>query len=148
MSEQLKILEMIENGQITAAEGMELMDALKSSSAATATENGATLLSTAKPKYKFLKIKVTSDNKTVNVNVNIPIRLLTTIGEIAGKVSAYIPADAKTQMEAKGVDIASIDYARIIEDLLDGTLDDPNIVDIEAWDEEHKAMVKVRVYVE
>lgn len=51
------------------------------------------------------------------VNVNIPIRLLTTIGEIAGKVSAYIPADAKTQMEAKGVDIASIDYARIIEDL-------------------------------
>lgn len=148
MSEQLKILEMIENGQISAAEGLELIEALKASEVPLAQEQGASLSSAAKPKYKFLKVKVTFDNKTVNVNVNIPIRLLTTIGEIAGKVSAYIPADAKTQMEAKGVDIASIDYARIIEDLLDGTLDDPNIVDIEAWDEEHKAMVKVRVYVE
>lgn len=145
MSEQLKILEMIENGQITAAEGMELMDALKASGA---TETGASLSPTAKPKYKFLKIKVTSDNKTVNVNVNIPIRLLTTIGEIAGKVTAYIPADARTQMEAKGVDISSIDFGKIIEELLDGTLEDPSIVDVEAWDEEHQAMIKVKVYVE
>lgn len=147
MSEQLKILEMISNGQISAAEGMELLEALKTSSDPVP-ETGAHLTTAAKGSYKFLKIKVSSDNKTVNVNVNIPIRLLTTIGEIASKVTAYIPEDARTQMEAKGIDITSIDFARIIEELINGTLDDPNIVDVEAWDEQHQAMIKVRIYVE
>jgi hypothetical protein len=146
MSEQLKILEMIQSGQITAAEGMALLDALKGT--ADAQETGTALSPAAKRRYKFLKIRVTSDNKSVNVNVNIPIRLLTTIGEIAGKVTAYIPADARTQMEAKGIDITSIDFGKIIEEVLNGTLDDPNIVDVEAWDEEHKAMITVKIYVE
>lgn len=147
MNEQLKILELIEKGQISAAEGMALLDALKSSSesAAEASESSSTIV---KRHYKFLKIKVTSDNKSVNVNVNIPIRLLTTLGGIAGKITAYIPADARKQMEAKGVDISDIDFGQIIEDLLSGTLDDPNIVDVEAWDDEQKATVKVRIYVE
>lgn len=147
MSEQLKILEMIQNGQISAAEGMELLEALKTNSESVMESEG-TQLPVGKRNYKFLKIKVTSDNKTVNVNVNIPIRLLTTIGEIATKVTAYIPSNAREEMEAKGIDITSIDFGRIIEELINGTLDDPNIVDVEAWDEEHKAMIKVRIYVE
>ena len=128
--------------------GMELLDALKAGAEPAAAGTGANTSPAAIRSYKFLKIKVSSDNKTVNVNVNIPIRLLTTIGEVAGKVTAYIPADARRQMEAKGVDVASIDYAKIIEEVLSGTLEDPNIVDVEAWDEEHKALVKVRIYVE
>lgn len=148
MSEQLKILEMIESGKISATEGMELLDALKTNGEPIAPETGVTHVSAVRRSYKFLKIKVTSDNKTVNVNVNIPIRLLTTIGEIAGKVTAYIPEDARKQMEVKGIDITSVDFGKIIEDLLDGTLDDPNIVDVEAWDEEHQSMVKVRIYAE
>jgi hypothetical protein len=51
-------------------------------------------------------------------------------------------------MEAKGIDISSIDFAKIIEEIINGTLDEPNIVDVEAWDESHNAMVKVRVYVD
>lgn len=148
MNEQLKILEMIESKQITAAEGMELLAALNAGNGAPETEAEIHPSTSLKQHYKFLKIKVTSDNKSVNVNVNIPIRLLTTIGEIAGKVTSYIPADARTQMESKGVDITAIDFGRIIEEILDGTLDDPNIVDVEAWDEEHKATIKVRIYVE
>lgn len=148
MNEQLKILEMIENGQISAAEGMDLLEALKSSVQPETNESISNIPSPAIRSYKFLKIKVTSDNKSVNVNVNIPIRLISTIGEIATKVTAYIPADARNQMEAKGVDLTSIDFGKIIEEVLNGTLDDPNIVDVEAWDEEHKAMVKVRIYVE
>lgn len=148
MNEQLKILEMIEKGQISAAEGMALLEALKATGEPAAQERGAYLSPAVKHSYKFLKIRVTSDNKSVNVNVNIPIRLLTTIGGIAGKVTAYIPADARMQMEAKGVDITSIDFGKIIEELLSGALEDPNIVDVEAWDEEHKAMITVRIYAE
>ena len=148
MSEQLKILEMIEHGQISAAEAQELLEALKATGEPEPQETGASLASAVKRNYKFLKIKVTSDNKAVNVNVNIPIRLLTTIGEVATKVTAYIPADARRQMESKGIDVTAIDYGKIIEELLNGTLDDPNIVDVEAWDEDHKAMVTVRIYVE
>lgn len=148
MSEQLKILEMIQNGQITAAEGMELLEALKAGGEPSAPETGVNLVTAARRRYKYLKVRVTSDDKSVNVNVNIPIRLLTTLGEIAGKVTSYIPADARAQMEQKGVDLSSIDFAGIIEEVINGTLDDPNIVDVEAWDEEHKAMVHVRIYVE
>ena len=147
MSEQQKILEMIEKGQITAAEGMELLEALNVTKAAETIQKVETATTTRR-NYKFLKVKVTSDDNSVNVNVNIPIRLLTTIGEIADKMATMVPADARREMEAKGIDISSIDFAKIIEEIINGTLDDPNIVDVEAWDESHKAMVKVRVYVD
>lgn len=103
-------------------------------------------LPAARRNYKFLKIKVKSDNNSVNVN--IPIRVLTTIREIADRMTAMVPADAQKEMEVKGIDISGIDFARIIEDITNGTRDDPNIVHAEAWDESHKAMVKVRGYVD
>lgn len=147
MSEQQKILEMIEKGQITAAEGMELLEALNVTKGSETIQEVETI-ATTKRNYKFLKVKVTSDNNSVNVNVNVPIRLLTTIGEIADKMTNVVPADARREMESKGIDISSIDFARIIEEIINGTLDDPNIVDVEAWDESHNAMVKVKVYVD
>lgn len=139
---------MIQNGQISASEGLELLDALKATGEPTAAVSTGSRSLPGVNNYKFLKIKVTSENKTINVNVNIPIRLLTTLGEIATKVTAYIPSDARAQMESKGVDISSIDFGKIIEDVLSGTLEDPSIVDVEAWDEEHKTTVKVQIYVE
>jgi hypothetical protein len=147
MSEQQRILEMIEKGQITAAEGMELLNALNATKTTDVIQSMETV-TTAKRNYKFLKVRVTSDIKSVNVNVNIPIRLLTTISEIADKMTTMVPADARNDMAAKGIDISSIDFAKIIEEIINGTLDDPNIVDVEAWDETHNAMVKVKVYVD
>ncbi|SET85081.1 SHOCT-like domain-containing protein [Lacrimispora sphenoides] len=147
MSEQQKILEMIEKGQITAAEGMELLEALNVTKGTESIQRVETVTS-ARRNYKFLKVKVTSDDNSVNVNVNIPLRLLTTISEIADKMTTMVPADARREMEAKGIDISSIDFAKIIEEIINGTLEDPNIVDVEAWDESHKAMVKVKVYVD
>ncbi|MFV0241599.1 MAG: SHOCT-like domain-containing protein [Lacrimispora sphenoides] len=147
MSEQQKILEMIEKGQITAAEGMELLEALNVTKGTEAIQRVETVTA-ARRNYKFLKVKVTSDDNSVNVNVNIPLRLLTTISEIADKMTTMVPADARREMEAKGINISSIDFAKIIEEIINGTLDDPNIVDVEAWDESHKAMVKVKVYVD
>jgi DUF4097 and DUF4098 domain-containing protein YvlB len=147
MSEQQKILEMIEKGQITAAEGMELLDALNVTKDDTSGQTTATI-STTNHKYKFLKVRVTSDNKTVNVNVNVPLRLLSTVGEIADKMTAVIPEDARRNMETKGINISNIDFTKIIEEIINGTLDDPSIVDVEAWDEASKSMIMVKVYVD
>lgn len=144
MSEQQRILEMIEKGQITAAEAMELLEALNTTNEVIPVQAVAGL----KQDYKFFKIKVTSDNNTVNVNVNIPIRLLTTIGEMADRMTAMVPPDARQDMEAKGIDFSSIDFAKIIEEVINGTLDEPNIIDVEAWDESSQSMIKVRVYVD
>jgi hypothetical protein len=138
---------MIEKGQITAAEGMELLEALNTTKGTEAVQLEVPV-TTAKHNYKFLRIRVTSDNKALNVNVNVPIRLLTTVGELADKMLTVIPADARREMEAKGVDITKIDFAKIIEEVINGTLDDPNIVEVEAWDESHNGMIKVRIYVE
>lgn len=148
MSEQQKILEMIEKGQITAAEGMELLEALNMTKEAETGVPAEVNYKPVKRNYKFLKVKVASDNNSVNVNVNVPIRLLTTFGEIADRMTALVPADARREMESKGIDITSMDFAKIIEEIINGTLDDPTIVDVEAWDEAHKSMVKVKVYVD
>lgn len=51
-------------------------------------------------------------------------------------------------MEKSGVDISKIDFQEIIEALLSGTLEDPQIVDVEAWDEEHQTTIKVKIYAE
>lgn len=148
MNEQQRILEMIEKGQITAAEGMELLEALNQSKSSDR-DSVVTAQSTGfKSNYKYLKIKVISENKSLNVNVNIPIRLLTTIGEMTDKMMVFIPKEAREEMEAKGIDITSIDFARIIEEILSGTLEDPTIVDVETWDEGQQAMIKVKIYVE
>ncbi len=150
MNEQLKILEMIEKGQITANEGMELLDALKLTNGEDNRPNAPDLPQTVKgiSRYKFLKVKVSSDNSSVNVNVNVPLRLLTTLGEIATRMSAVIPDDARREMESKGIDITSIDFAKIIEEIINGTLEDPSIVDVEAWSDEQNSMIKVKIYVE
>ncbi len=151
MDEQLRILEMIEKGQITSAEGLELLEALRttketaeSAAQTTAVQNPVI----RKTNYKFLKIKVSSDNKTLNVSVNVPIGLITALGEVAGKVLTHIPPDARIKMEAKGVYISDIDFQSIIRELLNGTLEDPNIVDVEAWDDDSQSMIKVKIYVE
>ena len=148
MSEQQRILEMIEKGQITAAEGMDLLNALNATKEVEQESMNSNVAVKTSRKYKFLRIKVTSDNKSVNVNVNVPIRLLTTIGEIADKMTKVIPADARHNMEEKGIDLTNIDFAKIIEEVINGTLEEPDIVDVEAWDEASKSMIKVHIYVD
>lgn len=145
MSEQQRILEMIEKGQISAIEGMELLEALKDVSINHQPDqiNQPSTLT----KYKFLKVKVIAENGTTNVNVNIPIKLLLTLGEISSKMTALIPAETRKEMEEKGIDITTIDFTKIIEDILNGTIDDPTIVDVEVNDKEH-GVILVKIYVE
>jgi len=146
MNEQLKILEMIQSGQITAEEGSELLDALKESN--TKQELIVTEPNNSINSYKYLVIKITSDNNTVNVNVNVPISLLTTLGGITTHISSFIPAEARKHMDNNDVDMSSIDFSKIIKEITNGTLKDPNIVNVETWDEKHQTMIHVRIYVQ
>lgn len=148
MNEQLRILEMIEKGQITAAEGLELINALNKGKESEQLNTVEVVNQLPKRKYRFLKVKVHSDNNKINVNVNVPVRLLSTIGSITGRLTAVIPADARKDLESQGIDISSIDIAQIIEDILDGTVEDPNVIDVEAWDEGNQTTIKVKVYVD
>ncbi len=148
MNEQLKILEMIEKGQITASEGMELLEALGTAKEADSTPVTVAYPATRKTNYKFLRIKVSADKKSLNVNVNVPLGLITTLGEVAGKIMVHIPAEARSKMESNGVNLSEIDFSGIIRELINGTLDDPTIVDVEVWDEESNGNIRVKIYVE
>ncbi len=150
MSEQLKILEMIEKGQITSAEGMELLEALKQTGGEADRGDIPKLPRVTKNagKYKFLKVRVTSDNASTNVSVNVPLQLLSTVGEIATRMTGAIPDDARAKMESKGIDITGINLSQIIDDIINGTLEDPDIVNVEAWSEEQNSIIRVKVYVD
>lgn len=146
MSEQQRILEMIEKGQITAAEGMELLEALKGVKTSDPIIVEPVSTRTRKD-FKFLKIKVFTEIPKTNVNVNVPLRLLTTIGELSTKMTSLIPLEARKEMESKGIDITSIDFAKIIDEIINGTLEDQTIVDVEVNDQE-TGNILVKIYVE
>ncbi len=75
MSEKQRILDMIEQGKISAAEGLELLNALE-----TADE---VVPSSESRKYKTLKILVNIEEDDVDVNVNIPLQLVRVLGTAA-----------------------------------------------------------------
>lgn len=146
MDEQKRILEMVERGQITSAEAMELLQALSGAAESSQEIKAVEGPEGKKVNYKYIKIRVTSENNTVNVNVNIPIKLIKILGGIAIKMTNMIPKDAREEMESKGIDISTIDFGEIVDELLSGTLEDPSIVDVEAWDDEHNTTIKVKIY--
>jgi len=148
MSEEKKILEMIEKGQITAEEGMELLQALRDVDI----EQEEVLIEeykspVQKREFKFLRIKVTTEKGETKVNVNIPIKLIKAIGGILPQANNLIPEDVKSQMNQKGINLGSIDLNKIINALESGELEDTVLVDVETYDEED-GKTQVKIYVE
>lgn len=139
MSEKQRILDMIEQGKISAAEGLELLNALE-----TADE---VVPSSESRKYKTLKILVNIEEDDVDVNVNIPLQLVRVLGTAAVNFSKYIPEDTQKQMSSHGVDMSAIDIEGILDAIENGTLDDPTIVDVNINDKE-SGKVLVKVYVD
>lgn len=148
MSEEKKILEMIQEGTITAEEGMELLNALKSTKPLE--ENKISLEKesnvNSKKELKFLRIKVETE-KDVKVNVNIPLKLIKVVGGFVPQISNFIPNDAKDKIEKNGVNLANFDINGIIELIEAGELEDNTLIDVTANDEK-EGLVKVKVYVE
>jgi len=124
IEERMQILKMIEEGKLSAAEAMDLMNALDNDA------NDEALI--PKKPAKWLKIRVKTMEDKTKVKVNIPLSLVD-IGLRLG--AAYAP-----QLKEAGLD--QIDMNEIIEAVKNGA--EGKIVDVE--DEE--SQTKIEVYVE
>lgn len=145
MDEAKKVLEMIEQGQITAAEGMELLEALKSTDTVEVEEivPATPVRADGTKDYQFLRVRVMSENGETKVKVNIPISLIKALGSLAN-LEKMIPDSANA--DVSGFDFKSIDIDAILKAIEDGTMGDGTIVDVEALDEKgNKIWVKVYV---
>lgn len=121
--ERIQILGMVEEGKITAAEGMELLNALD--------ETNEEIV--PKKEAKWLKVRVkTMDEEKTTVNVNIPIALV--------DVGLKLAKNYDPKLKDSGLDKINID--EIVEAVKNGA--EGKIVDVE--DEE--SQTHVQVYVE
>lgn len=147
-SEKMKILEMIQEGKLTATEGMDLLKAIEegnSPKAATQILEKEFVkkegLSTAE---RMLRVRVVGE-KTLKVNVNVPVRLISSASKLLVYAMSFVPVDKLAELEKKGLDLRALDVeglARILEETLDG-----RIVDVEVADPA-EGKIKVEVYVE
>jgi hypothetical protein len=100
--EQMKILKMIEDGVITAADGMKLLEAINDEPQATEGEKNETV--------EWVKIKV-SDPKRVNkdVNIKLPMSLIKIGMKIGEKFSVNF-----------GTNLDPGDFQKILEAIQEG----------------------------
>jgi hypothetical protein len=99
-SERLKILQMVEEGKISAEDAVSLLEALRDSSGAaqrkTTTEN---VYSSTTGKPKFLRVMVTdTDSGKTRVNVRLPI----------GMLKAGVKMGMKFAPEVEGMDMGEL----------------------------------------
>ena len=111
--ERLKILEMLENGTISAAEANELLSSIdKSKQTANPQESTNVRVNMGKNSGKYLKIKVDDDGE--KVNITIPIAFLkSTLGssgvnKIINKSLNNVDDDVKGSIDVEAI-IACID---------------------------------------
>lgn len=144
--EKLKILEMIQEGKISSAEGLELLNALQE-----ADKNQVSFMPTEKAKGntkgRFLRVRVSGESSGLRkADVNIPLSLLKAASKFLNMGMGMIPKEAREEMEKKGIDISEIDFDELVQ-LIDQGLSDGRLVDVDIDDEEHGS-IKVEVYVE
>jgi len=135
--EKIKILEMIQNGKITAAEGLELLKALDDSFVEQA--------DTVNISNRFLRIRITS-GQNKKVNVNIPLSLLKVATKFASFGMKFIPEEARQEMQKRGIDLSEIDFDEMVQ-LIDQGLANGKLVDVDT-DDEDQGHTKVEIYVE
>lgn len=136
--EKLKILEMIQAGKLTAAEGMELLNAINESCVNIETP------AVAKISSRFLKVRV--DNYKIKVNVNILLSVLKASSKVINLGMFFVPEEARLEMQKKGFDFSQFDFEELVN-LIDQGLIDGKLVDIQSTDYKDGA-TKVEVYIE
>lgn len=136
-NETIKVLEMIQEGKISAIEGAELLKAFDEDSG---------VKPVAQRDDRFLRVRVSGD-KVKKVNVNIPLKLLKVFSSLAVMCMKLIPEEARRDMEKKGIDLASIDIEELLLLIEQGLVSDEKLVDIDV-DDPDEGKVRVEVYVE
>lgn len=134
-NEKMRILEMVQSGQITPEEALELMTAVEEPEA----KSNITHSSLSN---RFLRVKVHGSTNVKKVDVNIPLSLI----KIATNFMHLIPAEAQKQMKEKGLDLSSIDFDELIKQIDEG-IANSKLVDVEINDETEGDM-QVEVYVD
>jgi hypothetical protein len=149
-NEKMKVLEMIQEGKLTAAEGMELLKAIEegnsSQEATQRAEEGALYREKTLTPYedRFLRVRVAGE-KTLKVNVNVPFSLIRSASKLIVYAMSFVPAEKRAELEQKGIDLQALDVEgliRILEESVDG-----KIVDVEVADPQ-EGRIKVEVCVE
>jgi hypothetical protein len=138
--EKLKILKMIEEQKISAAEAMELLKAMDEPAPLererpTGSRDGK----------KYLRVRVIGD-KAKKVNVNIPLNLVKVASKFAVFGMGFIPEEARKELERKGIDLSQLDLEEVLS-MIEKGLDVEKLVDIDVDDPE-EGRVKVEVYVD
>ncbi|SDH21113.1 SHOCT-like domain-containing protein [Desulfosporosinus hippei] len=143
-SEKMKILEMVQEGKLTAVEGLDLLKAVDEGNSNKTSSQIFEQNFVKKEGERFLRVRVQGE-KTLKVNVNVPLTLIRSASKLVVYAMSFVPADKKAELEKKGLDLTDLDIeglARIIDESLDG-----KIVDVEVADPE-EGRIKVEVYVE
>ncbi|AFM40158.1 hypothetical protein Desaci_1121 [Desulfosporosinus acidiphilus SJ4] len=149
-SEKMKILEMIQEGKLTAAEGMELLKVMEEESSSEK-EPGTQEFDLEKKEVlrsatgdRFLRVRVLGE-KALKVNVNVPLSLIRSASKLLVYAMSFVPADKRAELEQKGLDLQALDIeelVRLVEETVDG-----KIVDVEVTDP-MEGRIKVEVCVE
>ncbi|HKM40207.1 MAG TPA: hypothetical protein VJ036_08110 [bacterium] len=135
--EKMKVLQMVEDGNITALEGLELLEAME--------ETLPSKKSSLASLKKFLRVRISSE-KGKKVNVNLPLGLLKLATKFCSIGNAFIPKEARLQLEKQGIDLAEIDFEELVG-LIEQGGNDGKLVDIEAEDDD-EGLVSIQVYIE
>jgi hypothetical protein len=136
MREKSRILQMVQDGKISAEEGMGLLEALETSSWGEVGSVG---------KEGSLRVRISSDKGT-KANINVPLALLKIASKFIQMGTALIPPEARRELEKKGIDLAEIDFTAMMEQVRQG-LSDGKLIDIET-DNDREEPTRVQVYVE
>ncbi len=105
---KLKILKMLEEGKINSEQAYKLLNAAEDD----------------KLKGKKIVIKVRGPNE--NVNLAIPLGFMKTMIKFSGKFVNFIPNEAKSRMEEKGIDTSKIN--EFIESFAESFPDSPQVL--------------------
>jgi hypothetical protein len=149
-SEKMKILEMIQEGKLTASEGMDLLKVLEEGAAPEKVSQILEFNPGAKedlnhaPADRFLRVRVLGE-KSLKVNVNVPLSLIRSASKLVVYALSFVPAEKRAELEQKGLDLQALDVeelVRLVEETVDG-----KIVDVEVSDPQ-EGRIKVEVCVE
>lgn len=144
MNEKQRILEMVAQGKLTAQDALELLEALEEPKVET--KKDAPIIITGK-RYRTLKVIVLVEKDNVNVNVNIPLGIVRAVGGMMKDFSHMVPEEAQKKMHEHGVDLTMLDIEGILHALEEGTIDNPELVNIEVNNAE-EGEVKVKIYLD